>query len=80
MTNTDGNLSALRERELATDADIALADARAREQLEEDAETVMDLFADLMAALRNSGSGRALSLAITNVEQARFWAREHFEG
>lgn len=49
MTNTDGNLSALRERELATDADIALADARAREQLEEALARIADLEKEVSA-------------------------------
>jgi hypothetical protein len=39
-----------------------------------------DLSADFIALCQKTGKSRELSLAITNMQQARFWALEHVTG
>lgn len=39
-----------------------------------------DLAADFIALCRKTGSSRELSLAITNMQQAEFWACQHITG
>jgi hypothetical protein len=43
-------------------------------------QAIQELESDFKAFCRKTGSSRELSLAITNMEQAAFWARKHVRG